>query len=414
MKKITLFIAIVITVLHAQQLRLDECIDKALNTHPDIKRFALQVESSAIGVNTARADYLPQVSFNAEYDPIKTYTLPSNGVFNTKESAAWQAGVAINQKIWDFSKTTSNINAQRVQEDVSALSLQDAKALLAYKVKIEYELAFVQKEAIKVRQKDLNAKEELYKQAKAFVEQGMKTNADATRFLASVYAAKNNLAISQSSLAKAKSILSLYVGKEIDQDAEFQDTLSQANWRDKDEKSALQSSPALGGLNKNVNKNELSYKAAKASRYGSLDAIASYSRQDNLNEYDSTMVGVTLSVPLYNGGRTSALVEQAIVNKRSAEAEYDSRALLFKEEFRSLLIDLKRYEQTIKTKELELQASEQTQMILDARYKEGLATYIEVLDASALTLNARLELLQTRFERSGAIHRLEYLQGKII
>ena len=403
-----------ITVLHAQQLRLDECIDKALNTHPDIKRFALQVESSAIGVNTARADYLPQVSFNAEYDPIKTYTLPSNGVFNTKESAAWQAGVAINQKIWDFSKTTSNINAQRVQEDVSALSLQDAKALLAYKVKIEYELAFVQKEAIKVRQKDLNAKEELYKQAKAFVEQGMKTNADATRFLASVYAAKNNLAISQSSLAKAKSILSLYVGKEIDQDAEFQDTLSQANWRDKDEKSALQSSPALGGLNKNVNKNELSYKAAKASRYGSLDAIASYSRQDNLNEYDSTMVGVTLSVPLYNGGRTSALVEQAIVNKRSAEAEYDSRALLFKEEFRSLLIDLKRYEQTIKTKELELQASEQTQMILDARYKEGLATYIEVLDASALTLNARLELLQTRFERSGAIHRLEYLQGKII
>mgnify|MGYP002630912814 CR=1 FL=1 len=415
MKKTTLFIYIMMmSALHAQQLNLDECINKALSTHPDIKRFVLQVESSKRGGDVARADYLPQIKFNAEYNPTKTYTLPSGGVFNTVDSTAWQTGVTMNQKIWDFSKTTSNIKAQQIQENISVLTLEDAKALLAYKVRVQYELMFVQKEAIKVRQKDLDAKEELYKQAKALVKQGMKTNADATRFLSSVYAAKNNLAISQSDFTKAKTILSLYINEHVDQDAVLQDTLSEAKWQNEDEQSVLQSSHALNSLKKNINKNELSYKVAKAAHYGSLDAVASYSHQDNLNEYDSTMVGVTLNIPLYSGGRTTALVEQAIINKQSAEAEYNLRVLLFKEEFESLLIDLKRYEQTIKAKELELQASEQTKMILDARYKEGLSTYIEVLDASSLTLNAELELLQTQLARSSTIHRLEYLQGKII
>lgn len=403
-----------ISALNAQQLNLEECVDKALKTHPDIQRFVLQVESGKVGVDIARADYLPQIQFNAEYNPTKTYALPANGVFNTIDSTGWQAGATLNQKIWDFSKTTSNIQAQQLQEDVSMFTLEDAKALLAYKVKLQYELMVLQKEAIKVREKDLHAKEELYKQAEALVKLGMKTNADATRFLSSVYIAKENLAVAQAGFTKAKTILSLYINEPIETDAKLQDTLLENSWLAEDEQSVLQNSHLLNSLKKNMSKSELSYKAAKASHYGSIDAIASYVHQDTLNEYDSTMVGITLNIPLYSGGRTSALVEQAIINKQSAALEYNSKELLFKEEFESLLIDLNRYKQTIEAKKSQLQAANQTKIVLDARYKEGLATYIEVLDATALALDAELGLLQAKYERSSTIHRLEYLQGKTV
>jgi len=415
MKKISLFITmIIITTLHAQLLDLDECVNKALKTHPDIKRFMLQVESSKSGVDIARADYLPQIQLNAEYDPTKTYVLPANGVFNTIESDGWQVGATINQKIWDFSKTTSNIKAQQLNEDASKLTLEDAKALLAYKVKLQYELMFLQKEAIKVRQKDLHAKEELHKQAEALVKLGMKTNADATRFLSSVYIAKDNLAIAQASFSKAKTILSLYINEPIDKDAQLQDTLSESSWLEEDEQSVLRNSHVLKSLKENINKNDLSYKAAQASHYGSVDALASYTHQDTLNEYDSTLVGITLNIPLYSGGRTSALVQQSLINKQSAELEYNSKELVLQEEFESLLIDLKRYKQTIPAKKSQLQAAHQTKLLIDARYKEGLSTYIEVLDAAALALDAELGLLQAQYERSSTIHRLEYLQGKTI
>ncbi|MBU1658188.1 TolC family protein [bacterium] len=414
MKKITLFISVMIGILNAQQLNLDECIDKALKTHPDIQRFVLQAKSGKIGVDIARADYLPQISLNAEYNPTKTYALAANGVFNTINNNGWQAGATLNQKIWDFSKTTSNIKAQQLQEDASIFTLEDAKALLAYKVKLQYELMVLQREAIKVRQKDLHAKEELHKQAEALVKLGMKTNADASRFLSSVYIAKDNLAIAQANFAKAKTILSLYINEPINIDAKLQDTLSESSWLEEDEQNILQNSHLLKSLKKNINKSEFSYKALKASHYGSVDAMASYTHQDTLNEYDSTLVGITLNIPLYSGGRTSALVQQAVINKQNAELEYNSKELLLKEEFESLLIDLNRYKQTIQAKKSQLQAANQTKIVSDARYKEGLSTYIEVLDAIALVLDAELGLLQAKHERSATIHRLEYLQGKII
>jgi len=180
-----------------------------------------------------------------------------------------------------------------------------------------------------------------------------------------------------------------------------------------DEKTILNDSPLLQTLQKNITKSALAYKSLQSSHYGSIDAIASYSRVGSLNEYDSSFAGVTLSVPLYSGGRTSALVEQARLDKQSAHEIYNSKALALQEEIESIIIDIERYVKSIKAKKAQLETASQTYNLLKARYAEGLATYIEVLDASSLELSAELGLLNTQYERSSALHKLEYLQGKI-
>ena len=176
----------------------------------------------------------------------------------------------------------------------------------------------------------------------------------------------------------------------------------------------LQNSLSLKILHNDLIKSKLLYKATKASHYGSIDAVASYSHQKTLNSYDTSMVGIMLSFPLYSGGRLSAQEKQAIIDKQSAKNEFDAKVLALKEEFSNLLIDLKRYKYTIKAKTSQLQAAKQTKTVINARYKEGLATYIEVLDATALMLNAQLGLLQANFGKRSIIHRTEYLQGKIL
>jgi outer membrane protein TolC len=401
-----------ITTLNAQELSLEGCISKALSAHPDVKKAALQLQYSRSGVDVARSDYLPQVTLNGEYDPTKTYTMSQNGVFSTKESYGYSGGVTLNQKIWDFSKTTSAIRAQEAQEDISALSLKDAKALLAYEVKLLYELMVVQKEAIHIKQKDLSAKEELYKQAQALVKQGMKTNADASRFLSSVYVAKESLSGAYADFDKARTTLSLYIGEPIEADAQLENTLAKGALNSAKQESILESSPTLNALKKQVVKNEFSYLSARASHYGSIDAVASYMRQNSLNIYNSTFVGIMLKIPFYSGGKISALEEQALITKKSSEEEYSSKSLALKKEFQTLLIDLKRYEDTIKTKEAQREAATATQEVVEGRYKEGLSTYIEVLDAIAQTLDAKLGLLQAQYAVSGIYYRLEYLRGK--
>lgn len=415
-KKVSLFMVLLffclLTPLYGQTLSLESCIQKALHTHPDIKRFILQVRSSQKDIDITRADYLPQISMDAEYDPTRTYVIPGNGVFNTKDSDGWQAGVTLKQKIWDFTRTSFLIKAQETQQGIAELSLQDARALLAYKVKLQYELALVQQEAIDVRKHDFQTKEALYKQAKALVNQGLKTRADASRFLSSTSIAQDNLAIAESNFSKARMMLSLYIGEPVPQGTVFEENSINSKGYSADEKAVLKESPVLQGLEGKIKKNEHLYQATKASHFGSIDAIASYSQQETFNAYDTTMVGVMFSIPLYTGGRLSAQEEKAFLDKQNAENEYKSKVLELKQDYRTLLYDLKRYRHTIKAKANQYSSAQQTAEVMKGRYREGLATYIEVLDAVSVMLDAELGLLQATYDRSCTIHRLEYLQGK--
>jgi len=414
MIRLLIFMTILTLQLQAQYLSQQEAITKALAYHPDIKRFILQVSSAQEGIKGSRSSYLPQLHLNAEYDPIRTYVLPQNGQFNTIESDGWQAGVVLNQKIWDFGKTSSGINASKIETKIATLSLTDAKALLAYNVKLQYNLMVVQRKAVEVRQKDLEAKEALYKQSNAMVKQGMKTRADSTRFLSSFYVAQDNLSIAEAALEKARVALSLYIGAEISPQVSLQENIlltpstQEVNYTD-----IQQHNPQLLSAEENLHKSELLYKSADASHYGSIDAIASYNYQDTLNSYDATLVGITLTVPLYVGGRISAQAQQAKLAQESAKASYDSKSLALKQEVQALQVDLERYEKTIKAKKAQLEASKETMTLLNARYKEGLSTYIEVLDATALYLNAELGLLEAYYSRGVINNRLDYLQGKL-
>jgi len=415
MQKILLLASLFLySILGAQTLTLENAIDKTLQNHPDVKSFTLKIKQSHASYKSAYADFLPQINLQANYNVIQTFVFPVNGSFNTLDDDGWDAGASLKQKIWDFSKTSSKVDASKIDEEISKLSLEDLKALLVYKVKSFYELMIVQNEAINVRKRDLEAKEAYYKQAKAFVEQGLKTEADTSRFLSSVFIAKENLSNAQASYLKAKNSLSLYMGEKIADDIKLESSvlLNNITLNDSIEEEIFQNNFQLKIQTHNIDKNLLLHKSTQASHYGSLDAIASYTHVDTLNSYDSKLLGLSLSIPLYSGGRTTAEAQKAAIASQIAKEQRASQELLLREEVVSLLIDIMSYNKTIDAKKAQLLSSQETKKVLDARYDEGLATYIEILDATGLVLNAKLGLLEAYYLRSIAINNLDYLKGK--
>ncbi|TKI69670.1 TolC family protein [Sulfurimonas crateris] len=402
------------SLAHARELTLDECIDKALKNHPDIKRLSLSVSKSKSYVDIAKADYLPQINLSAEYNPINTFVMPQNSQFNTIEDDSYKVSAQLNQKIYDFDKTTSTIKAYKKEQNRADFTLEDAKALLIYKVKNYYNLALLQTKALKARQKDLQTKEELYKQSLALVKEGLKTEADASSILSALYIAQDALAVTQADLNKALSSLSLYIGEKIDKNSTLKEsTPPKEQNKNLLIKDILAKNFLLKGSKEEIQRDALLYEAAKAANYGSIDAVASYTHQDTLNEYDTSLVGVTLSIPIYSGGRISAESQQAKISKEMAKESYNAQKLLLEEEVSTLLIDLERYRHTIKAKESLIESAMATKKIVEARYKEGLSTYIEVLDAASVHLYAELGLLEAKFSINNTINRLEYLKGEV-
>jgi outer membrane protein TolC len=414
-KKLLLINLLFICGLYADTLTLKESIRKTLTHHPDVKTFMLRIQQAEQGYNAAYADYLPQVDVSATYSPQTTYVLPVNGSFHTVDDTGWNAGVTLHQKVWDFTKTSSLINASKIEEDISKLSLKEVKALLAYKVKSLYELLVVEREAIKVKEKDLETKKAFYSQSRALVKQGLKTNADASRFLSSVYVAEDSLAIAKAAFEKVKTSLSLYMGVPLQNDVKFQSSALKRHIQLSKhiEREVLESNYRMKMDRRTVDKNRLLHHATEAAHYGSIDLVASHSRFDTLNSYNSDYVGISYNIPLYTGGRLSAQEQQAKIGYQIAQEQSASNELSLKEELRSLLIDIKRYDKTIRAKKAQITSAKNTGKVLEARYKEGLATYIELLDSTTLLLDAKLGLLEAYYSRSMAINRIDYLKGKI-
>ncbi len=415
MKKNLLLLALLWVTPHADILTLQESIDKTLSAHPNIKNFMLDVSLGEQNYLSARSAYLPQINLQAEYDVQHTYSLAHNRQFNTLEKAGYQAGVIVGQKIWDFSKTSSKIDAASLDEEIAKLSVLEAKALLIYKVESLYATMIVQKKAILVRQKDMQTKQELYNQAQSLVKEGIKTSSDETRFLSSYYEAKDVLGVAQASFDKARSTLSLYMGEKIDAEVTLEGGLleNKKNMKSYDD-SLLSENNELKIQDQSIQKNILQHKSAKAAHYGSVDAVASYTHFDTLNAYDTSVVGVMFTVPLYSGGNISATEQMANIATNKSRELKNAKLLELQDELHSLFIDLERYENTIVAKQAQLEAAKSTEKVLGARYKEGLATYIELLDATTFLLASELGLLEAYYSRSMAQNRIKYLTGKQI
>ena len=402
------------SLLLADSLTLKESIVKALKNYPNIKVFQLKVQESKSDIDNIKSDNLPQINFQGNYNISQTYVFPANGQFKTINDNGWNAGLFLKQKIWDFSKTTNKIEAFKIDRDISNLSLEEQKALLVYQVKSLYNLLIVQKEAIDVNQKDIEVKEAYYQQALAFVKQGLKTNADASRFRSSISIAKESLAQAQSAYEKTKNALSLYIGEKIDDNIQLEDRILDVPTNLPSEDEILDTNYQLKISTKNITKNIKLHKSEKASSYGSIDAVASYSHINTLNAYNSKFVGISLNIPLYTGGKISSEVQKSAIGVQIANEQKEATLLALKKEILDSYSDIKQYRTTIEAKKAELQSSQETSNLIKERYKNGLTTYIEVLDAITLEQNAKLGLLNAKYQLNSAIYKLQYLQGKTL
>jgi len=417
MKKLyTGFLWLSLVYANAQTLTLNQAISKTILHHPNIKTFMLKIQQAEYGHDVEYSAYLPQIDASATYTPTQTYTLPQNGSFQTKDDNGWNAQVTLHQKIWDFSKTSALVEASLKDIKISKLSLQESKALLAYKVKSLYELLVVQQEAIKVRKKDLKAKKAFYKQALALVKQGLKTHADASRFQSSVYNAQDALAQAEASFQKAKISLSLYMGVTLDDNLKLQKSVLKKHKRlnkHKEEIAVITHNHQLKMDSLSIQKQKLLHKSIQATQFGSIDLVASHAKIDTLSEYNSDYVGINYNVPLYTGGRQSAQIQQAKIGYQIAQEQKDSDTIALKEELFGIFVDIRRYGKTIQAKKAQILSARKNLKLISARYKEGLATYIEVLDSTTQLLSAKLGLLEAYYSRSLAFDRVEYLKGKI-
>lgn len=140
----------------------------------------------------------------------------------------------------------------------------------------------------------------------------------------------------------------------------------------------------------------------RGGHYPSLDLTASYSdnRKSNLGTVDSKtgVVGLELSLPLYQGGAVSSRVRQAIANQEKARYDLDNARRDSTLNARQAFLGVVSGDAQVKALEQALVSSESQLKSTKLGLEVGVRTRVDVLNAQQLVFSTQRDLASARYQ----------------
>ena len=135
------------------------------------------------------------------------------------------------------------------------------------------------------------------------------------------------------------------------------------------------------------------YLGPQSAKIGDLARVA-----DNYTYY----VGGGVSIPVFNGGRNRANEQVARSEAEALVADYRQAALVAFQEVETSQADVRQYQAQVAARQRAYRAARLASALTKERYRAGLTTYFEVVDADRQTLDAATVLTQAQSNLLGA------------
>jgi len=397
-------------------LNLERCIEIALRKNPAIvaARNTVNVNESRVG--QARAGYLPVIDWTSSASrtsagPRQTLGLRTgSALYNS-----YSTGFTLNQNIYDFGKTSTQVEIQRLNLDSSRSDLENVSEQVILNVKQAYfgvlqarRNRIVSEEAVRQFQLHLE-------QAKGFYEAGTKPKFDVTKAEVDLSNAKLNLIKADNALRIAIVSLNNAMGVPDAPEYTIEDNLSFQKYEMTLEDALSKAFENRHDLRSIITKRqaaETSVELAKKNYYPVLTGSAGYNYAGN--EFPLTRgwnIGATFTFPIFSGFLTKYQVEEAKANLNVLKANEESIRQTVILEVQQAFLNLKEAEERIPTAELTVKQAEENFEIATGRYAAGVGNPIEVTDAEVVLINARTAYIQALYDYRVARASLEKAMG---
>ena len=165
MKSIKIFIIVCISIgsissLSAQSdsLSLQSILTQVMNNYPSIKKEIQDINAADARLGLAKSTYLPDVFFNSSYTrigPVSSMTLPGLGTFELYPANNYSATLNYNQTLYDFGRTSNNIELETQNKQMISMSADQTKQKLSsFVIDVYYSIVYLQ-EAITIKDEQI-------------------------------------------------------------------------------------------------------------------------------------------------------------------------------------------------------------------------------------------------------------------
>lgn len=378
----------------AQTQGLVDIYQLALQNDPKLAQAQAQLESDQQNIRAIKGGLYPQISANGQYNNIDS---PSANYDST------EVGVSLSQSIYqheiwtryDQSKTALNISKLSLDLAEQNLILSTAQAYFDVLLAKQNLQLFTSKE-----ESDLTQLES----AKASAEVGLASRVDVLQAQSSYDLSRSERISAENALDISIEALAKLTGKRIAENY-LNDLSMNANLPGLDK--------SLDELQNIASRNNLTVKQTKSQLDVSLQEIevqkaahwptVGFNASINDTQYSSgalaaegttTALGVSVSVPLYSGGSTTASVKASEFDMRSNKEGVRDAIDTAKLDARTLSRNIQQGENLIQALREAVKSNDAFLEAAEEGYKVGLKDLLEVLSARTNQVQARKNLIE--------------------
>ncbi|MDF1545403.1 MAG: TolC family protein [bacterium] len=388
-------------------LTVEQAIEQAIGHNRAYLASQQEIEKAKSEVAQARSGALPQISFNADYS--RSFIIPKFFLTEGSETMEfqlgfknnWNAAISLNQPLWQGGKVFAALDIAKTYKKYTEAVADQAKADVAYGAEMRFHSVVLARSELEVVRAAYAAAIENLAVVESLFEKGLVPKYDLLRARVDKANLEPNLLAAESGLKLAekelKSFLGINLAEPITVTAEkVIATETVAGSLDSLTRAALEGRPEMHQVGYNTEMRKRAIRVAKGGYFPSLNAFSTYSWQSQSDAFSlkennsrSMTAGLTLSIPIFNGGRTRGEVASRkadYVQARLTARDMEDQVKLQVEQAYDLMVQARKSIETVVGTVAE---AEEADRIARLRFESGMGTQLEVLSAQAALTQAR-------------------------
>jgi len=364
-------------------LSLDEAIALALRENRDILLKREDVKKAKEKIKEANAGLLPTLSFTGTWSDYRSYY--------DKDLAQSTTQTSLKQYLYKGGKTVNTIRYNKNKLEVYQALLDKTKIETILSVKDGFYTLLLAQGFANINQGIVENSKEHLNFIKQRYENGQASESDILNIEASLETVQKAYDESLNQIEAAQVILNnlLYLDNDtrIKPDGDFSYAPAEVAY-DEAFLQAMRQRPEIKQYEAQAKADKNTIEMAKAdsrpSIYASWDyysrSHASLAGSRGWNDYN--IIGLTFSWPIFDGWATKAKVEQAIIDLKETRLSKEKTIKDIALELKNTYLDLKNAIAKIKSTQAEADLYKDTLSVTEEKYKTGIASSLDLNDAS--------------------------------
>lgn len=400
---------------------LDGCIDYALKNNIKLQQSRIMYEQSEIDVKSAKADMFPSLSFSTNHNLVNrpfsenSSTVSGSEVISSDKKSTYNGsyGINANWTVWD-GKRRNLIKQSKSERDIASLSVEEAENQLKEEITQLYVQILYATEAVKINENTLEVSKATLSRGEEMYRVGSLSKVELAQLETEVANDEYQLIMSKNALRNYKLDLKQLLEIPGTSTMELQiielneeDILAPLPYYEDIYIAALQLRPEVKSGQLNIESSKLDVAIAKSGYYPQISINASTASNTNSASAESwgqqmklgwnNMIGVNLSLPIYDNRQTKSAKQRAELQYNSVQMEMENIQKELYQTIETMWLEADNAQQQYIVASSKLKSSKTSYDMINEQFTLGMKNIIELLTEKNNYLSAQQEVIQAKY-----------------